>query len=264
MIVVAIFYNIPSLVTMVLFQYYSPSDMDSIQSTSMIVGPLAILSAIIYLLIELGLIRISLYVRDNRTPEFKDLFNERKHLISYFIASLIFGLMIASGIIILSLAGAIIGENGSSAAFIFILMLIMFAFGVYFFLKYQFYGYLIVDRGLGPIEALKQSGKLTDGALKNILVFWLELSCGIAAILIVLGILIAVPIGILTALVSKELFVYFHAGTSLVSSAINIIVVVPLTKLSTAYVYRVLDGRGAKAVSSSVLQPGAEEEMEPE
>ena len=144
------------------------------------------------------------------------------------------------------------------------LAIIFFIFGIYVFLKYQFYGYLIVDKGLGPIEALKQSSELTDGALKNILIFWLELSCGIAVILLVLGTLIAVPIGFITAVVSKELFYYFQAAMSLISSAINLIVVVPLVKLSTAYVYRALDGRRTKFTSSDVLEQDAEvvEEME--
>jgi len=253
MLIVAIFYNLPSFVMMALFEYYPPIDMGSMQSVLMVVVPLAILSIIMYLLIELGLIRISLYIRDNKTPEIKDLFNDPKLLIDYFIASLIFGLMVASGMIIMSLGGFLIGQNDSSVGFIIVLALIFFVLGIYLFLKYQFYGYLIVDKGLGPIEALKQSSKLTDGALKNILVFWLELSCGIAAVLLVLGILIAVPLGILTALISKDLFLYFQAAMDFVSSAINIMIVVPLTKLSIAYVYRVLVEREAKAASPGVL-----------
>lgn len=258
MIIVAIFYNLPSFVMMALFQHYPQIDMESMQSVLMMVGPLAILSIIMYLLIELGLIRISLYIRDNKTPEIKDLFNDPKLLIDYFIASLIFGLMIASGMIIMSLGGFLLRQNDSSFGFIIVLALIFFVIGIYLFLKYQFYGYLIVDKGLGPIEALKQSSKLTDGALKNILVFWLELSCGIAVILIILGILIAIPIGILTALISKDLFLYFQAAMDFVSSAINIIIVVPLTKLSIAYVYRVLVEREAKATSPGVLGLDAE------
>jgi len=253
MLIVAIFYNLPSFVMMALFEHYPPIDMGSMQSVLMMVVPLAILSIIMYLLIELGLIRISLYIRDNKTPEIKDLFNDPKLLIDYFIASLIFGLMVASGMIIMSLGGFLIGQNDSSVGFVIVLALIFFVLGIYLFLKYQFYGYLIVDKGLGPIEALKQSSKLTDGALKNILVFWLELSCGIAAVLLVLGILIAVPLGILTALISKDLFLYFQAAMSFVSSAINIMIVVPLTQLSIAYVYRVLEGREAKAASPGVL-----------
>ena len=258
MLIVAIFYNLPSFVMMALFEHYPPIDMGSMQSVLMMVVPLAILSIIMYLLIELGLIRISLYIRDNKTPEIKDLFNDPKLLIDYFIASLIFGLMVASGMIIMSLGGFLIGQNDSSVGFVIVLALIFFVLGIYLFLKYQFYGYLIVDKGLGPIEALKQSSKLTDGALKNILVFWLELSCGIAAVLLVLGILIAVPLGILTALISKDLFLYFQAAMDFVSSAINIMIVVPLTKLSIAYVYRVLVEREAKAASPGVLGLDAE------
>ncbi|MDD1760271.1 MAG: hypothetical protein LUQ44_06665 [Methanothrix sp.] len=54
-------------------------------------------------------------------------------------------------------------------------MLISLAAAVYLHLKYQFFGYFIADRGSGPIEALKQSGRMTKGVLKNLLIFWIEM-----------------------------------------------------------------------------------------
>lgn len=41
--------------------------------------------------------------------------------------------------------------------------LLLFIPGIYFMLKYQFFGNLIVDKNMGAIEALKTSGKITDG-----------------------------------------------------------------------------------------------------
>ena len=42
-------------------------------------------------------------------------------------------------------------------------------------LKYQFYEYLIVDKGTGPVEAVKRNGILTDGVKRNLVLFWLML-----------------------------------------------------------------------------------------
>jgi len=115
--------------------------------------------------------------------------------------------------------------------------------GIYLALKYQFYGYLIVDKGMGPIKALKESGRITDGAKKDLLIFWLVLFCSIAVIALVLGIFIALPVGLLMAFISKELIPVFNIATSLISSFINLIIIIPITKLSTAFIYRILEAR---------------------
>jgi len=43
--------------------------------------------------------------------------------------------------------------------------------GVYFSMKYMFTPYLVIDKGLGPIEALKASGELTKGVKWDIIGF---------------------------------------------------------------------------------------------
>jgi hypothetical protein len=40
--------------------------------------------------------------------------------------------------------------------------------GIYFALKYKFYDYLIVDKGMGPVETIKRSGVLTEGVKRNL------------------------------------------------------------------------------------------------
>ncbi len=54
--------------------------------------------------------------------------------------------------------------------------------GIYLGLKYQFYGYAIADKGIGPIDALKESDRMTEGAKQNLLIFWLTLYCGIIVV----------------------------------------------------------------------------------
>ena len=111
-----------------------------------------------------------------------------------------------------------------------------------------FYGYLIVDRGLGPIEALRESGRLTEGVLKNLLIFWLEIGLGIAVALAMVGIFVEILLGIVLLIISEDLA---PLAGGLVYSAIRLFIMVPITKLATADIYRRLERRsGATALST--------------
>ena len=77
--------------------------------------------------------------------------------------------------------------------------------GIIWAIKFQFYDYLIIDKKLGPIEALKKSAVITKGAKGNLFVFGLLLG-GInllGAICLLIGLFAAIP----TTLVAKA-FVY--------------------------------------------------------
>jgi uncharacterized membrane protein len=65
--------------------------------------------------------------------------------------------------------------------------------GIYLAFKYTFVPYLIVDKNLGPIEAMKASSKMTDGIKWDILGFYVA-----GAALAYLG-LIALGVGILVS-----------------------------------------------------------------
>jgi uncharacterized membrane protein len=158
----------PSHYTDVFLQY-------RITSKGSLSGDDWILSAIIYLIIyqvvELGLVGISLEFRDGNPHEIEDLFKNYRLFPNFLAATIIYGFMVAIGFILLIVPG------------------------IYLALKYMFYGYLIVDKGLGPIEALKESGRMTQGAKKNIIVYWLTLWCGMIVIMLILGLFVAAPAG---------------------------------------------------------------------
>jgi uncharacterized membrane protein len=265
MIIVTVLYTLPSVVWGIFFESFIPNGVPSTEGFLLMAIPPAIASMIIYLTVELGLLKIALSFRDNKTPEFKDLFRGYPLLTNYLAASIIYGLMIGVGPILLSAGVFILGPNVSPVLIIPV-ALIFFVLAVYLSLKYQFYGYLIVDKGMGPIEALQKSGKLTKGALENLFEFWFELYCGIAVIAIILGVLIAIPVGVLVAFMSKDLFLLpnFAATANLFSVFIKLLVIVPITKLATAYIYRALEARSAASASSSILEQGAEELVDDE
>jgi len=68
--------------------------------------------------------------------------------------------------------------------------------GIWFALRYQYFGMAIVDKNMGPIEALKYSGQITQGnALK---LFGMALaSMGVIVLgllALILGVFVAMPV----------------------------------------------------------------------
>jgi uncharacterized membrane protein len=102
----------------------------------------------------------------------------------YLIGDILYGLIIIGGLILLIIPGII------------------------WAIQFQFFGYLIIDKGLGPIEALKKSSKITKGAKWD---------------LFLLGILL-VLINILGAL----------------ALLVGLFATIPTTMIANAFVYRKL------------------------
>lgn len=135
----------------------------------------------------IGVVVISLKYVDRKKAELKDLYQHYNLLLNYFLGNLLYGLIVIAGLILLVVPG------------------------IYFAIKYQFFSYFIIDRKMGPWEAIKASGKITDG------VKWKLILLGIVfAGIMILGVL-AFGIGVLVAW--------------------------PVTSLASAYVYRKLASR---------------------
>ncbi len=143
-----------------------------------------ILVFLVGLILQLGLIKISLNFVDNKKSQFIDLFTTHRPVFKFLAASILFSLIVFAGFVLLIIPGII------------------------WAIKFQFYSYLIVDKEMGPIEALKKSSQLTKGVKLNLLVFSLLLT-GIN----ILGVL---------------------------ALGIGLILTIPITMIATAYVYRKL------------------------
>jgi len=124
------------------------------------------------LIATLGIIKISLNFCDNKESKLIDLFSQYRLFFTYLFGYVLYLLIILGGMILLIIPGII------------------------WAIKFQFFGYLIVDRGLGPIEALKKSAAITKGVKWNLFLFGLLLSIitwlGILAFFI--GLIIAAPV----------------------------------------------------------------------
>lgn len=104
--------------------------------------------------------------------EISDAWSGYPHFLAMLVGSVLYALIVLAGLILLIVPGIIWG------------------------IKYSLFTYLILDRGMGPIEALKRSGEITMGHKGNLFLLHLlfvaiallgALACGV-------GILVAAPI----------------------------------------------------------------------
>ena len=138
---------------------------------SLIAFLISIASWILQLIVGLGLIKIALEIHDHKKTRYSDLFSQSHMVINYFLASFLYGLIVVAGLILLIVPGIIWG------------------------IKFQYFSYFIVDKELGPIEALKASSKITKGSIWNI--FLLRILLGLinigGALLLGVGLLATIP-----------------------------------------------------------------------
>lgn len=140
-----------------------------------------IISYLLNLVISMGLIKISLKLCDNEKVKLGDLFSSVKFFFEYLISSILYTLIIIGGTILLIVPGII------------------------WAIKYQFYGYFIIEKGLSPVEALKKSSAITKGAKWDLFIFNLLL------ILINLAGLLAMLVGLFATIptaIMATVFVY--------------------------------------------------------
>lgn len=130
---------------------------------------------------SLGLIGVALKIHDKKKTAYSDLFKYFNLTIPYLFASIIYSVIVITGLILLIIPGII------------------------WSIKFQYFTYLMVDRKMGPIQALKESAKITKGVKWNL--FFLKIIIGviniIGALFLGIGLLVTIPIGIMA-----EAYVY--------------------------------------------------------
>lgn len=139
--------------------------------------------------LSLGLVKISLMFVDGKKPTYSDLFSMFKPalIVKYFVGGVLLGLAVFFGFLLLIVPG------------------------IYFFLKYQFYQYFLVDQNSGILESFSKSGRITSGVKISLFVL------GLTFLAIILLGAVALLVGLLWAL--------------------------PTVTLATAYVYRKLQSQ---------------------
>ena len=135
--------------------------------------------------IAMGVLRINLKFVGGAKPKYKDLFVfDWRAILNYVLAIIVAGVIIAVGFVLLIIPGII------------------------FAIKLQYVGYLVIDKNIGPIEAIKTSWRMTKGHVWHLFVLGLALiGINILGLLaVVIGLLVTVPLSMVaTAFVYKKL-----------------------------------------------------------
>jgi uncharacterized membrane protein len=158
------------------------------------------ISIFVNLMIQAGTIKISLDFADGKKSTLKELVNYANLTVKLFLTSLLYVIIVLGGFILLIVPGVI------------------------WSIKYSYYAYFIIENNATPLQALRMSANLTDGAKSQL--FVLE---------------------ILLALINI-------AG--LLCLAIGLFITVPLTLIAKAYVYRKLGAQTTKAeIEKDIVEP---------
>jgi len=140
----------------------------------------------------IGLIGILISVYDGARPSFEKLFSQSGGtLLNYILGTILYILIVLGGLILFIVPGVI------------------------WSIKFQYYAYAIVDKGMSPIDALKQSGVLTSGRKWTLFGFFLILGLlnFLGAILFGVGLLISLPVTLL-ALVWSYRWLETHSSAT--------------------------------------------------
>ncbi|MCL5019848.1 MAG: hypothetical protein M1426_05230 [Patescibacteria group bacterium] len=145
---------------------------------------------IINTIIGMGLIKISLEFVDKKKPKFSDLFHT-KNLVNFILVSLIRGVVTLIGFILLIIPGII------------------------FSIRLQYATYLVIDKNLPPVDAVKKSWDMTRGNVWNLFFFiiLLVLVNILGALLLLVGLFVTVPLTMIaTTFVYRKLLLHSKAS----------------------------------------------------
>jgi uncharacterized membrane protein len=146
-------------------------------------------------IVQMGLIKISLKFCDGIRGKLDDLLSSFDLLWKFIASSIIYGLIVLGGTLLLVVPGII------------------------WAVKFSLFPYFLVDRGMGPIEAIKASGEATQDTKMHLFLFGL-----------ILGVL-----NIAGALVLL----------------VGLFATIPTSMVAYAYVYRTLSGETESTVEAA-------------
>lgn len=172
----------------------SPQEDAAVSGVSVL---LSVLSAAVGILVEMGLVTFSLRVHDNvESAKIQDLWNPKPFL-WYLIAQILVGLSVIIGLVLLIVPGVIIA------------------------LAFMFSSYLIVDKGRGPIEAIKESWRVTKGHKWELFLL----------VLAIIGLNIL----------------------GLIALVVGLLVTIPVSMIAIVHAYRILEGREIRDAGGAAM-----------
>lgn len=165
---------------------------------------LGILFWILFLIMQIGLLKILLKLYDNEKPSLGNLFKHYSLFFKFLAGMILYALIVLLGSILFILFLVFIWFGGGFTAYtsgplVFLLAFALLIPSIVLGIKYQFFGYLIADKGMGPISALKKSGEITRGAkwslfLLGLLIALINLA---GALVFLVGLFATIPTGMM-------------------------------------------------------------------
>ncbi|UCD06438.1 MAG: hypothetical protein JSV98_04200 [candidate division WOR-3 bacterium] len=127
------------------------------------------------IIVSIGMTVIALKFLDNQDPRFEDLFSFKPYFWKYLGASILMVIIVWVGIILFVIPG------------------------VYWALKFQFFGYFVVEQGRDPVEAMRMSSRITQSVKWKLFGFGLVLALIniVGTICLFIGLLVTVPVTLL-------------------------------------------------------------------
>lgn len=188
MIFQQVFTQIPTFLTAIIQSAMNLSNDEPISSNANF-----IISFVLGIIIQSGFIALVLHVIDGVQPKFSDLFSQLSIFWRYLGASLLYGLMLLAGFILLIVPG------------------------VYLMITYAFWPYFLIDKKVSIIDAFKMSAQVTKGhkwSLFMLYVFIIALNVlGLCVFLI--GVLVTTPLtALMLAYAYRKLTNSLPASTS--------------------------------------------------
>lgn len=126
--------------------------------------PLQIAVMILTAIMGMGMVKIIFKIHDGQKPAYIELFTTYRPFFRYLFASILFGLAVGLGFILLIVPGIIVA------------------------IRLQFYQFLIIDQDMGIMDSLKKSWAMTKGSSWNLFFFYFVMFGVVLLGLLALGI----------------------------------------------------------------------------
>ncbi len=126
---------------------------------------------IVKIIMGIGLIKITLCFCDGQQPKFTTLFNAWDCFWKYIGTGILSSLIIMSTVVACVLPLVLLSGVTGNPCFAFVFFPLAFVLATILAIKFSFCYYFVIDKGLGPINALRASSRTTMGAKWSLFVF---------------------------------------------------------------------------------------------
>jgi uncharacterized membrane protein len=142
------------------------------QTSGMMFASLKVLGFLLQTLVGMGLVYITLAVYDKKDVKYADWFNPVDKYLNYLFVTILVTLAVVGGLILFIVPGIIVA------------VALMFA------------PYLVIDKGFGPVEAIKKSWGMSKGYRGQLFLFVLAIIAIniVGAIAAIIGLLVTIPV----------------------------------------------------------------------